>query len=462
MLLESFVSRAIVVDNKENELDPLVDKLKEKDICVDRFTYGIDELKTFHRNRQLIFIDILLNENPNQSAENISLVIDTLSKLCGEGFGLYGLVLWTKHPENINELKERISRAAFPPKGTTSVADKDDEEEETASITIQPPLFILALDKNKYIRAGYDYSSLPQDIEDTLKKDSSAYFFVKWSMSVMLAKDNAVTGIYQMVTNYNEQEQKLPYLLYELAKNQTGAPSHHTKITSDAYNAFDELLYSELASQQKNETIPTFTEDMPNPFGTDIESLQCISAKLNERICIDLESISQDLVVPGNVYILSDQNSLLRIDIEDGAYKNILEKIDQKTIVYVAIELTPPCDFSQSKKINSRLVGGIVFEIPLGHNSKKKNKVDFKIDKKNKGDNKYVLYPITVGNDNVVCAIFDFRYLITLPETDLNNTSNYKIWFRAKPKLFADVLQKFSSHAARLGLSNINLAKPYE
>ena len=201
MLLESFVSRAIVVDNKENELDPLVDKLEEKDICVDKFTYGIDELKPFHRNRQLIFIDILLNENPNQSAENISLVIDTLSKLCGEGFGLYGLVLWTKHPENINELKERISRAAFPQKGTTSVADKDDEEEETASITIQPPLFILALDKNKYIRAGYDYSSLPQDIEDALKKDSSAYFFVKWSMSVMLAKDNAVTGIYQMVTN---------------------------------------------------------------------------------------------------------------------------------------------------------------------------------------------------------------------------------------------------------------------
>ena len=48
---------------------------------------------------------------------------------------------------------------------------------------------------------------------------------------------------------------------------------------------------------------------------------------------------------------------------------------------------------------------------------------------------------------------------MTVKETVLKNKDAYEIWFRAKPKLFADVLQKFSSHAARLGLSNIDLVK---
>ena len=69
----------------------------------------------------------------------------------------------------------------------------------------------------------------------------------------------------------------------------------------------------------------------------------------------------------------------------------------------------------------------------------------------------YCLHPITIGNEKVLCLIIDFRYLITVKDTELKDKDEYEIWFRAKPKLFADILQKFSSHAARLGLSNVDL-----
>lgn len=61
-------------------------------------------------------------------------------------------------------------------------------------------------------------------------------------------------------------------------------------------------------------------------------------------------------------------------------------------------------------------------------------------------------------NNKIMAFCFDFRYLFTPLDKDLTDISLYELWFRAKPKLFADVLQKFSSHAARLGLSNIDLS----
>ena len=456
MLFEDFVQSAIVVDNIDSEMTPLASMLVERDIRVDSFVYGKDDLKTFHRNRQLIFIDLMLNENAGQQSENISLVINALSKLCAEDFGLYGLVVWTKHPKEVKELMDGISKAAFQ----TSKEDADDDEEENNLPRIQPPLFIIPFSKDKYIHAGYDYTTLPQDLDNELQNDPSAYFFVKWSLSVMNAKDTTVKGLYNMVNNYNEQKEKIPYLLQVLAMNQTGTPSHYSNLTVDAYKAFDELLYSELTVLQRNETIPSFTDMRRDPFGKDIVSIQRISAKLNRLICIDVEGISQDLVAPGNVYKLKDLQSQLRIDLNaDAEYSKMIKDIENASIEYVAIELTPPCDFSQKKKIISRLVGGVVFNVPEG-SKPDSDKPKFKVG--NMGDKGYDVYPIAIGDDGVKCMIIDFRYLLTVSEKDLKNHNTYEIWFRAKPKLFSDVLQKFSSHAARLGLSKVDLLSVHE
>lgn len=47
---------------------------------------------------------------------------------------------------------------------------------------------------------------------------------------------------------------------------------------------------------------------------------------------------------------------------------------------------------------------------------------------------------------------------VMIKEIDnLKNEEEYKVIFRAKPKLFAHILQCFSSHAARLGLGNIKV-----
>ena len=63
---------------------------------------------------------------------------------------------------------------------------------------------------------------------------------------------------------------------------------------------------------------------------------------------IDKVNIQQDYIIPGNVYEIIGQN-LVRPKLP-----NKVKDVEK----YIAIELTPPCDFSQKKKINSRLIKG--------------------------------------------------------------------------------------------------------
>ena len=72
-------------------------------------------------------------------------------------------------------------------------------------------------------------------------------------------------------------------------------------------------------------------------------------------------------------------------------------------------------------------------------------------------DKTYELWPVSINDDKARCVVFDFRYLYSPIEVDILNPLKYEAWFRAKPKLFSDILQKFSSHASRLGISSINL-----
>ena len=454
MFIENFINRAIVVDNKKDEGEALAKMLEAYDIDVVNFHYGEEPMRTFSRNRQLIFIDFLLNEDLRQINENVSLVISALSELCGTDFGLYGLVVWTKHTDHLEELKKKITQAVYPEvTKEKSYAPIDDEEEEVSIPHINPPLFVIGLSKNKYIRAGYDYSELPQDLEKALKSDPASYFFVKWSMSVETGKEKAIQSIYNLVHNYQDQSKMLTYILRSLAMNQTGTQTAYDQLTADAYKAFDELLYADLLTQQKDEKIPLLADEIENPFGEKISDLHPISAALNKRICIDNDSISQDLVVPGNVYKLNEKKSPLMLNLNEECYKDGMKYIKDETITFIAIELTPPCDFSQGKKVRSRMIGGIAFPIPLDLDDKKKPTFS----KLQIGDKGYPLIPICIDGDTPMCVIFDYRYLYTIETKELTDETRYKVWFRAKPRLFSDILQKFSSHAARLGLASINL-----
>lgn len=103
----------------------------------------------------------------------------------------------------------------------------------------------------------------------------------------------------------------------------------------------------------------------------------------------------------------------------------------------------------------ARLVGGYIFDIPLGVFADKPDRSRFPEAKcLPKSDKEYTIGPVFLSG-KVRYVIFDFTYLVTESIEKLRDKNCYEICYRAKPKLFSHILQRFSSHAARLGLSNI-------
>lgn len=398
-ILEDSINSAIIIDDKYDEVEALEKLLKSLGIYVEYHNYA----GNFHvegeghlKNRNLIFMDLMLNDNSSQVRENISIFIDILSKLTnGKHFGLYGLVVWTKHDERIDDLKKALSQAALPIDESDS--EETDEEEVTTCHLDNPPLFVVGLKKSAYNKGGgvFNYDTLKDDLEKQLADNKSAYFFVHWNATVEEAKSHIVHEFYKLGKDYTIRDQRLTYLLCELAKNHTGLKdaNEYPYLTTDAYKAFDELLFSKLYVEQKDISTPLFDVNLDCPFEK-VEERQSIAATLNAMFFIDDVSLSANDIVPGNIYRVKNTDSALvtnrkaSIDLANAEFSrsNGIKEYNEKQRKKlpnnpqlkeeiepfvpecwdVAIELTPPCDYSQNNRKMARLVGGYIFDIPLG------------------------------------------------------------------------------------------------
>lgn len=459
------INRAVVIDNKKEEAESLVEALKAADILTDYIEIKEDENKTmipvFKHPRELIFADLLLDENTANILTNISRIIELIKKIQSEECLFYGIVVWSKHSEHFDKFLKRIGRAFTLPSST--LAEGDDEEIDTSVKLSNLPLFVICMDKMKYLKDGeWHFDNLIDDINNILQSNNSAYFSLNWKKTVNDSMDNVINSIYSLSTDYEEHEEQISYLLKQLSLNETGEKNDNN-LTLGSYQAFDSLLYSELSNLVRDETRPNLQNIHENPYGEDISTLQTISAMLNKRLFVEDSCLVRDEILPGNVYKVLYKNSPLIIDPNDFISIKLKNSQDNTFIeskeypkINIAIELTPPCDSAQNKKRYSRLVGGYVFDMPMG-------KIPKKPFSQANEDKRIFIYPIMLPNeeneDIVKCIMFDFRYLYTPKDTEILDASLFELWFKAKPGLFADILQKFSSHASRLGINDIHLEK---
>ncbi|WP_024753553.1 hypothetical protein [Treponema phagedenis] len=420
MMIEQFIDNVLIIDDKPNEVEKLVSTLEECDIRCSSYTPANIKGKRI-KTKQIIFCDVFLSETDTTLQGNISELRSILKNICSTGFGSYGIVLWTSHLEDsIDEIKTKISE------------DKKNNRYTT-------PLFIVGLDKQKYIESGY--TNILNDLNAVIEQNKAAYFFVNWMNTVKSARNKAISDIYSLVPDYDKQNTELMYILYKMALNHTGLPKSQIQnydLTTDAYKAFDELLYSDLINQLSKNSTDIFKPTPQNPYADQKDKVNEIYSKLNSKLFIDTTNIKQDTIIPGNVYEIINPEMRPKLPEEKGDNKEKNKDINK----YIAIELTPPCDFSQMKKINSRLIKGFLCDIQYAT-------------KFTKGYYYKDMFPLSVGDTNNLQFILDFRYLEAIEDSELIKEKNYKVLFRVTPKLFADILQKFSSYYGRLGLSNI-------
>ena len=450
-LISDIINRVLVIDDSEDDIKSLKSVLEPEDITVDSCLPKDMKGKLFKRNRQLVFMDLYLDTNLNLN-QNIEFIRSILSSNIADSFGLYGLVIWSTKYKDFEKVKTKISEAYKLYLDSLEKLETKKKEADELAVTIypiKPPMFIVSLNKNKYLEAN-SFESLLPDLQHKLLDDTAACFFTSWYRSVLKGVEDSIHDVYRLAPKYPERKNELSYLLYKLGINHVGVNAENNppydKISEDAFKAFDELLVADLNSQTR---ISQQLKDavIKKPWEGDPQKRRLISAQLNAKLFIDARNISKQEVIPGNVYKVLDGNSpLIVTDKPEIVTDHVTD------FVNVAIELTPPCDYSH-KKIGSRLVGGYAFVIP----QIKADTINDIAKKIGAGDKLYSLWLVQVEG-RVMAFCFDFRYLFTPVESDIKNDKFYQLWFRAKPRLFADILQKFSSHAARLGLSNIDLS----
>jgi len=410
-MIANFLDSALVIDDLEKEAQPLVAELMKNDIFAMHYTPNqLFESNKPVKSRKIVFMDLRLQEGGADLATNIGIIRNLLQQYIANSPHSYGLVIWSKHQEELKSVIDRI-------------------EKDKASYTL--PLFIIGLDKMKYIESGYD--ELFADMEASLGKNLASNFFMYWSRLVEKGKDQSITALYNLSNNgYSTLEKNLQFVLYKLAKNHTGIPNKPStanyKLENDAVKALADILNYDLINDHDN-AIELFRPPHDYQFTGDRAKL---FDDLNARIFIDGSAPQNAAAIPGNVYeILEEEN----IFIVDGAPANSRK---------VVIELTPPCDFATGRNGTLyRLIGGFIIEAPAEKHLKDYNK---------EHHYKYIDSISIPGSANPVGVRFDFRYLGTIQERELLDAGKYRLLFRVKDKLFADILQKCGSHASRLGI----------
>jgi hypothetical protein len=461
-MLNNFIDSVLIIDDKKDEVKDLIELFQSQDVWTTYFTPKQHESDTIEkndiekldvicsrefpfRNRKLIFLDLRLDESKT-TKDNIQVILRPLfEKIIGKNFGSYGIVMWTRNEEHIDEFKDKI------------INDID-------KYTL--PLFIIGLEKQKYLTDGYD--SLIEDLETELGKSVAASFFLKWRIAIENALENILSTITRLVGNFNTQNDNLEFLLYHMAKNNLGINDNLLEdfyaLPIEAFEAFSHLLHSDLRKYISAQDCQLFSDikkikytffendkkmekkgqeyilnDRPIPKkdqknrNTIDEQINTLFSKINSMILLDFKYYG---LKPGNIYL-------------DRGLCHVSKEIKDNDIPIV-IELSPPCDYANSdkKRGQPKFVSGFL------------SIYDDKRLKELKSDSIYTeAYPIYLEKteyypENIYIISFDFRYINNIAELELR-IKNYIFLFRAKDNLFADILQKMSSYTARLGLSII-------
>lgn len=452
--IEHMLDGVIIIDNIKSEVEGLIELLRGYDISVDApdYTDNYDQMPVYTRNRQLVFMDLMLDEDLGHLATNISRIIRLLNHIVGDNFGPYGLVLWTKHLDKMTQVLERLDVAARL-YGKEAHGTKAEDDEIVIDISLSnPPVFVIGIDKMQFNSSGtWDFSKLIPILNQEIQGNNASYFFLRWLSVTRQASKDTISSIYGLTRSYENKEAEISYLLYKLALNQTGISHYYPGLTSDAYKAFSDVMHPKINVLVGHDMLPNL-QDVKQAYSQD-DQLPILS-RLNSILFIDNIGIDQNEIMPGNVYEVKDVNSPVvvkqeeRVELKKIKSPNSKELIKYKDYecVPIAMELTPPCDFSH-KKVLSRVIGGYIIDISANAASSKK------LDLGGKG---YLMPPIMIpGDNNPKYIIFDFRHLYSPKDEQLKDPSQYKVLFRANHSLFSDVLQKFSSHAARLGLNGL-------
>lgn len=421
--MEYFEPNVVIVDDKKNEVQGLIDNYQQKGIGCKYFNADLSDGDSYPDHPMsdvtLLYLDLYYSNaefDPELCTSWIRTIIPRGS--------FYILVLWTKDIS----LKMRIA-------------------ERLREFNLNPYLLI-AENKENYIISDpekYSFSSLIESIDGQLKEVAALEEILIWK-NALKKTANIVLG--SLISDNTEE------FTAKLKKIITGQGGKNIKDCNDPVrkrSVLFEALNSVMASNiPQHDTDYNISENnVANLYNLSEIKTVAIDRKLNSWFHFSLKNDLEGKTYPGiiaknNCHLLQN---LYSIKDDEIIKRMIAPQYDQNVVMEdIVVNITRPCDYAQNKfGKNLKLLSGIVLKKP---NRKETIKLNKKPDCILIFDH---LFHDEIDDD--VTYIFDMRYCFSIPESIfLKKFENIKMFNK---ELLSEIQVTYGSYVNRPGHTNI-------
>lgn len=177
-----------------------------------------------------------------------------------------------------------------------------------------------------------------------------------------------------------------------------------------------------------------------------------IKPEIHTKLHVDMNA--PDFVYPGNIYKCSDltldkRKEFLKTYFKPGAASNCIvgndgiwraSDADLQSVIFIELEVSPPCDVANDKWIKSRFLPGVLIPVTM--------------QKYKSGETKTFYEVVPIKIDDVEYQMkFDFRLFKSLEKSKA--AAFGRPMFRIRHELYADIVSHLSAHISRLGITSI-------
>lgn len=399
---------------------------------------------------KLVFLDLHLIEDPNTHAV-IRSTASVLGKIIDLDFSSLGIVLWTKHHEDIETFRQAL-------------ADQYSQFK---------PAFILGQEKTKYLLGdSEDLEELEQEIKAKLGDMPGYLLGLEWSGLILQSGTETLGSLLDL----SEDDSSLLLIYRKLIRAIGGNPNDKETAVGYLYQSLNEVLGDKIARRASIEQAQGVHIDaLCDAGGREGELDQSHRAKINTVLMTSRIFGENNDPQIGNLYVQSMwpdgvgafpgikepgrmrsfMYAAYRSPMDDStlaqAKKDELKEM-AKTAVPCLLDVSPACDHAQGKLEQMRLLSGVLIKTPgdtapsLAPNGILRLPSDSRLYANQ--TNPMHLHIEPAGLDGDYYLLLNARMLSAVDKGILNNV---KPAVRIRHGVVADIQHWLSSHGSRPG-----------
>lgn len=432
--------RVLIIDDHLNEAKPLIEILSKKGIPVSYFSGEKDQFPDQPLlGVRVVFLDVVLGTTGQSDKTKIGTAVNVINKLIDKNNGPFLIAAWTKHPECIQKIGEKLKHQH---------------------------VFIIDLKKSDCQDEGsggemvYKIEKIEHNIKEQMKEIGIFHIYSIWENFVHDASTKSVNNFSSFCIDKTNWNKEMCSIFYSLALANAGRQVDETdkiNVIKNAFYTFNSAFLDSLENQFNNIEHLLKIDELSISFSDKHVKDQNTRASINSMLLLSMTDISKR-IEPGSVCGLKRRNfKMLRALIDqDIADERIISKLN-KSYIPILLEVSPSCDYSQNKWKLHRQLPGILWPTDCMRTKVKgKNKEIVK--------NAEYIYqsPIFIYNKKIYRMVFDLREFSTssfnIDRKNAEKKSFHSLGlpiFRIRHDLLIDIQSKISQHVSRPGFVSL-------